>query len=489
MSRVLDLMASRRTVRLATIAGAAVVLAASASGLWYSSIPAEAQESDLTYYQHRGSFDYTVYVDPGVLYADQFVLPDDAASEPASDADSADGTDMLPVFFRELLEDFDMALTFEASCDQPFRSIRTEALVTIVAEHPRLWRREMRVYNDSRDAAQLRVAFPVDFDLLEFGVKKIEDEIGIKRTQNDFVIEARVRAVGETLDGQAFDEQYLHSVRLIVKDKTLELTGDLTRTEERAIGDSVLRMKGRFDYEAYMTYSSLYDSEILRSEPLPVASPETPTDAAVQPRSSVTLGPGQVLYPSTIQAIDATFNYGFSCDKPIDRSTHDIVVTATLSSGDRWAKKLTLVPLSTLEMGSVSFAVDIPYFDRVVAAIGEQTGVKTGSFDFSIEARVHTRAWTAGGVVDEFYTQVLSGRRDGAQLTFNDSLTSTKEGMLGNDAPPGEPEHGTLRSVSLFGVSAGAIALAMVGVASVRGGRRSDAEVALATHNPFSTSD
>jgi hypothetical protein len=480
MARVLELLSNRRSVRLATIAGAALILAASASGLWYSSIPAEAQESDVTHYQHRGQFDYTVYVNPGVLYGDQFELPGDAPTAQDPSEPSVESSEMLPVFFRELLKELDMSLTFEVECDHPIRSVHTETVISVVAEHPRLWRKEMRTWTDSGDSGQLRIDFPVDFELLEFGVKKIEDEIGINRTQSDFVIEAHVRAVGETLDGQAFDEEFTHSVRMIVKDTTLELSGDLMRAEQCAIGDSTLTMKGRFDYEAYMTYSSLYDSQILRSEPLPVAAPEAPVDATLPPRSTVTLGPGQVLYPSTIQSIDAVYAYDFSCDKLIDRSVREVVVTATLSSGDSWAKTLTLVPSSTLEMGSISFPVDIPYFDCVVAAIGEQTGVRTGSYDFSIEARVHARAWTAGGIVDEFYSQVLSGRRDGAQLTFNDGLSNTKEGALGGAPKLAVSEHGTLRSASLFGVSAGVLALAILGVVSVRGGRRSEAEKALA---------
>jgi hypothetical protein len=479
MVRVFDVLSSNHRVRIIATGIVTVLIVASIGGLWYSSTPAEAQETTVTRYVHRGQFNYIAYVTPGVLYSDDFELPDPSTPDSRATADESE-EDQLPVFFRELLQGFDVAFTLDVECSEPLRVVRTEATVTVSAEHPRMWRREMREWPESNDSNQIRIAFPLDYELLEDAVERIEDDIGIARSQSDFVMQARVRTVGETLAGEPFDEEYLHSVRAILKEKTLELDGDLKLSVDHAVGDAILTLDGRFDYEAYMGYSSLYDSDVLRSEPLPVANPNGPYGPTVQPPVVSEIGPGQVLYPLTIDSIEATFAYDFACDRRVEHVSHDLEVVATLSNADLWSKQLTLVAPMALQTGTVSFPIDVAYYDRLVAAIGEQTGIRTGTYDITIEARVNTYARTADGVIDELYTQTLAGSRSGAQLTFSETLTSTQSGTIPCGAPVIVDDRTALQPVSLFGVSAGIVGLAFVSAAWVRGGRRDEVARALA---------
>ncbi len=470
MTKLLEWIAERRGVRLASMAAAAVLLAVSVGGLWYSSSPAEAQETPATAYQHRGQFDYVVYVTPGILYGDELPPPDDEAKEPEPEVEEP--AHVPPVFFRELLEDLDMAFTYRVEASEPLRSVRSEATVTVFAEHPRMWQRDMRDWTLSRDSRELRLQFPFDYGLLEYAAKAIEEDIGITRAQRDFIIEARVHTAAETVNGHVLDEEYVHQVRVVLKEKTLEFDGELQHATKHTAGDAGFTLKGRFDYEAYMKYSRLYEGEVLRSEPLPVAEPEERPEVIPQPVEVTTIGPGEVLYPMTIQSIDARFAYDLSSEQRVREATHDIEVTATLSSGDRWKKQLELAPSGPSDTGRVSFPIDIHYFDRVVEAIGEQTGVRIGSYDISIEARVHTRARIEAGAIDEVYTQTLTGRRDGALLTFEDELTGTKTGAIGGGTVVMGTGREQWRPPSIAGALTGAAVLAFVGVARFRGAAR-----------------
>ncbi len=449
---------------------AGVLLAVSLGGLVYSSSSAEAQEKPATAYQHRGTFDYQVYVTPGILYGDEFPKPED--NDRDREPEDEELAHVPPVLFRELLEDLDMAFSYRVDAAEPLQSVRSEATVTIIAEHPRMWEKDMRDWSVSRDARELRLQFPFEYDLFESYVKDIEEEIALTRTQRDFIIEARVRTTAETVNGRLLDDEYVHTLRIILRDRTLEFDGDLRHTESRSVDGIDFTLKGWFDYEAYMKHSRLYEGEVLRSESLPVAGEEE--RPRITPQQVATIGPGQVLYPRTIQSIDGVFSYDLASEGRIADEVCDIEITATLSSGDRWSRKLELVAPERVDSGEVSFPIDIHYFDRVVEAIGEQTGVRTGSYDIAIEARVHVRAGIGDGRIDEVYTQTLKGRRDGAQLTFGEKLSDTKMGSIGGGTVVVEDGREQWRPASIAGTVTGAALLAVVGIARVRSGSRRD---------------
>lgn len=470
MARVLEVVAERRGIRIICMTAAAVLLAVSLGGLVYSSSSAEAQETPATAYQHRGTFDYLVYVTPGILYGDEFPRSGEAAADPETAEEQP--AHIPPVLFRELLEDLDLAFSYRVDAAEPLQSVHSEATVTIIAEHPRMWQKDMRDWTLSRTGRELRLQFPFEYDLFESYVKDIEEEIALTRTQRDFIIEARVRTTAETVNGHHLDEEYVHSIRIIVKDRTVEFDGDLRHTERRSVDDMEFTLKGWFDYEAYMGYSRLYEGEVLRSEPLPVAEEEE--RPRVTPQPVTTIGPGRVLYPRTIQSIDGSFSYDLASEGRIADEVCDMEVTATLSSGDRWSKTLELVAPQQADSGEVSFPIDIHYFDRVVEAIGEQTGARTGSYDIAIEARVHVRAGIGDGRIDEVYTQRLTGKRDGAQLTFGETLSDTKMGSIGGGTVVVSNGREQWRPPSIAGALTGVALLAVVGIARVRSGSRRD---------------
>jgi len=462
MRRVFELLCANRSLRLVTTGALVALLAVSSVGLLQSSAQNQAQEPDTVLYEHHGQFDYVAYVTPGVLYSDEFVLPDTTEEEQAED-DAEEEEDVPVIFFRELLEEVKMEFTFDVDCTEPLRTVSSDATVSIIAEHPRLWRKDLQNYFASTRSDHLVVAFPLDYEGLEADVERIEEEIGIRRTQSEFLIEARVHTAGVTVNGEPFDEEYVHGITAYITGTTIELDGDLDLTQERSVGDESITLEGQFDYEAFLNYNSLYDTLVLRSEPLPVWEPEDEYKGGAPKSTLAKLGPGEVLHTGTIDSIDATFTYDFLCEERVEEQTREVQVVATVSSGELWSKELTVVPTTILEGRTVSFPIDIEYFDRVAAAIGEQIGTSGSTYDLAIEARVHTIASVAGSTIDETYVQVLTGNRGSSRLTFEGSLTNEEEGALEMPLVEARETERALPPLALMGVSLSVLALAFVG--------------------------
>ena len=258
---------------------AAALLAISGLGLWQSVLAAGEQPSHAISYTHKGTFAYDVYVEPGILYSEEFELPDDEVADendkPATThTDSTDETPM--VLFRDIVEELLLSFTYNFECGEPAVVESSDVVVTIVAENPGLWQKELERWVETHRAKEFRVDFPFEIDTLEADVDEIEEEIGIARLQKDFIVTATVHTAGETLDGETVGVEFTHALRVILDDKTLDLEGDLERTIDGGGGDEVSwTCSSRFDYEALLEYNALYESIVLRSESLPMAEVES----------------------------------------------------------------------------------------------------------------------------------------------------------------------------------------------------------------------
>ena len=342
-----------------------------------------------------------------------------------------------------------------------------------MAENPGLWQKELRRWEEAHRAKEFRVDFPFATDTLESHVDEIEEEIGITRLQKDFIVMATVHTAGETLDGETIEVEFTHTLRVILDDKTLDLEGDLDRTTAGGGDDDVSwTCSGRFDYEALLEYNALYESIVLRSESLPTAEAESGIEP-VEPKVVVRLPPGETYFPSVVDTIEARFSYEFECDRPVTAESETVRVTAVLAKADRWSKELLLVP-ETRKSGpfTLSFPVDIHYFDEVVGAIEEQIVDKGGSYSIEIRAEVETMVETRDGTIDDAYAQTMRGTRDGNTLTFQNDLSGSQEGAIEVEVEPANPGPGRWKSPSIAGVCVGGLALALLGVVQVRSSRR-----------------
>jgi len=123
-----------------------------------------------------------------------------------------------------------------------------------------------------------------------------------------------------------------------------------------------------------------------------------------------------------------------------------------------------MVP-KTNKVGSftISFPIDIQYFETVIDAIEQETGVRESSYNIVIKADVHTVARTDLGTINESYTQTLGVKLGGNTLTFGKELSSSQSGTIGGAAIPGASGESGSRAPWIIGLVIALLALGYFG--------------------------
>lgn len=416
------------------------------------SAPGEVELPQVNY-EHKGQFDYMVYVKPNALFG-EFIPPEEKESE-ETEPEITEPTETLPlIFFRDIVDNIQLAFSYRFDCSEPIAIISNDVVVTITARSPGMWQYEMKQLEKTFKGKNFRVDFPLHLDSLDHVVDQIEDDIGITTTQREFIIKAVVRTTVLTVSGVTIENDFSHELTAILKDKTLELVGDLRSSDTASKEDILYVEEGWFDYEVYLNYNKLYDSGILRSEPLPVApAPEPPTPPST-PIPLQELGPGLVYFTRIIDSVEASFSYQFDCDKPLSEQSEEVEITAIIENPGKWSKSIVLVP-KTRQTGDfiISFPIDLDYFNEVIDAIEEETGVRGGSYNLKIQAAVHTAAKTGLGDIDEVYSQFLEGKLEGNILTFGEELSQSQSGSIVGAVTPTAPEESGWKTSWLGGLS------------------------------------
>jgi len=432
-----------------TLAGA--LLVASAVGLWHSfSAPSEVEIPGASY-EHKGQFDYLVYLKPSTLYG--------TSIQPQEKKETEEETPL--VFFRDIIDEVQLAFSYKFDCSEPTTGITNNVVVTIIAENPGMWRKEMRQVEESHKGKDFRVDFPLSLTRLDGIVDNIEEDIGIISRERNFVIRAVVHTMAGTVSGVTIEDDFSHEITAILKEKTLELEGDLKGSDTGSEEGVKYEEEGWFDYEVYLKYNKLYGAVVLQSEGLPVAEPaETPEPAP----PLQTLDPGLVYFPKIIDSIKASFSYRFDCDRPVSEQSEEVEVTAIIENPGKWSKSLILVPKTRKEGSfSLSFPIDIHYFNEVIGAIQKETGAGGGPYKLKIQADVHTAAQTDLETIDEVYTQTLEMKLEGNTLTFAKELSQSQAGSLGGVTIPTAPEERGWKTPWLAGMIAALVALGYLG--------------------------
>jgi len=443
--------AQSRIVRIFCFALAGALLAASGVGLWYSlSERSEVGvEVPVATYEHSGQFDYSVYLKPNTLYG-EFIAREEKETQEIEE-------EISMAFFRDIMEDIRLAFSYKFDCSEATASITNDVVVTIIAENPGMWQKEMKELEETHRGKEFRVDFPLYLESLDNVVDDIEEDIGITSSRREFIIRAVVHTTARTVSGKTIEDDFSHEITAILKDKTMELEGALKGEDERRKGEVSYEVEGWFDYEVYLEHNKLYEAGVLRSEPLPVAQP------AESPPPLQAVGPGLVYFPKIIDSIEASFSYQFDCDKAVTEQSEEVEVVAIIENPDKWSKSLVLVPKTEKEGDfTISLPIDLDYLTEVSDAIASETGAG-GMRDFKIKADVHTIAETNSGTIDEVYTQTLEGKLEENTLTFGEELSQSQSGSIDETAVPANSVGGGLKTPSLAGLVVALLALCYFG--------------------------
>jgi len=376
---------SKWTRRIAIVSG--VLLLVSLAGVVAAhALPTEVeQETTLLNYEHKGRFDYLVYLKPSYIFGPE---PQEPPPLPPN-----------PKYPTEIIDSIDMSFTYGTETEM---SQRVE--VKAVLENPGIWQKEITLVPRTNKTGDFTIDFPLDIDEINELFDTIEEEIKITSSSRNVTI---VATVGR---GSA---AFTHSLPIILRKTLIEVDSNLTKIESGAAGE--------FDYWIYLKENSLFDTETLRP---PLVIPFTP----LPPK---TIGPGEVIFSKLVDRMDATYYYDFKSDQPVRGRTEEVEITATLENPEVWSKTFVLVP-RTRESGDfrTSFPVDINHFTEVLEAIRSETEVSAESYNLTIKADVHTVAQTDFGRIDEVFSQTLSSALGRGTLEWNEELVDSKPGAM-----------------------------------------------------------
>lgn len=440
--KVWKAFARSRRIRTTCFALAGALLVASIVGLGYSAAP-PTEEVPTAKYEHKGHFDYTVYLKPSILYG-EVILTDEEEEE-----------EVPMVFFRDIMTEVSLSFSYNFSCTQSLSSVTSKVVVSIIAQNPDVWQKEMTQLEEAHEGRGFSVDLPLDLSNLDSIVDDIENEIGIVGRERKFIIRAVVTTAAETALGQVIEDTFSYELPAILTAKKLELTGDLEASEEGYREGTRYEARGRFDYEVSLKPNELYETTVLSSEGLPGAEPPAPTQ---------TLGPGLVYFPKIVDNIEASFSYWFLCDRPVSAQSQEVEITATIENPGQWSKSLVVMP-KTNKVGSftISFPIDIQYFTRVIDAIGQETGVPGTSHNITLKVDIHTIAQTDVGTINEVFTQTLGAALEKNTLIFGKELSRSQSGTLGGAAIPGASQESRSRTPWIIGLVVALLALGYFG--------------------------
>jgi hypothetical protein len=440
--KVWKAFARSRRLRIICFALAGALLVASLVGLSYPTT-APSDEIPAAKYEHQGQFDYTVYLKPSTLYGDAIQTAEEEEEE-------------IPmVFFRNIIRDVQLFFSYNFDSSQSLANVTNEVVVSIIAEDPGLWQKETTQLEETYGGTKFTVDFPLSLNYLDRIVDDIEEDIGITSSTKDFIIRAVVHTTAETSLGKTIEDEFSYELTAELTAKKLELKGDLGSSKTGSEEGIRYTGKGRFDYEVYLEPNKLYETDVLKSEASPVVEP---------PASPQTLGPGLLYFPKIISSIKASFSYQFLCDRPISEQSQEVEVTAIIENPENWSKSLVVVP-ETDEVGSftISFPIDIQYFETVIDDIGQETGVRGSSYNIAIKANVYTVARTDLGTISDVYTQTLGVNLEANTLTFDKELSGSKSGSIGEAATPSASGEGSSRAPWVIGLVIALLALGYFG--------------------------
>ena len=164
---------------------------------------------------------------------------------------------------------------------------------------------------------------------------------------------------------------------------------------------------GDFGYDVQLTDNDLYGPIVLTEEDT------------------------SLLYLNIVESIEGNFSYQLSSSESLDEVSHQVEIAAILENTQYWSKSIELIA-ETVETGdfTIAFPVDTVQLLDLADAIDDDLGLSGSSYDLTIQAAVHTVAPTDYGVINETFTQSMSGTLQANRLTWDSGLTQNQSGSF-----------------------------------------------------------
>jgi hypothetical protein len=445
-------------LKLGSLVGVSILLISSLFGVWKAfSLPSRTEQPiAVANYEHRGGFYYLVYLKPNSLYG----------SMPPQEERT--GQETSAVFFRNIIDKAQLAFSYNFSCSQPLSNVSNEVVVSVIAENPGMWQKEIPVLNETHEGQGFRVNFPLQLESLEKVMNEIEEEIGVSGYQEQFIIKATVHTTAKTAMGTTIEDDFSHEITATIQAYILKLQGSFGRSDTGSKDGTGYSENGWFDYEVYLKPNKLYETNVLRSEGASAVEPPSPSS------TPQVLGPGLVYFLNIVDNITASFSYQFRSDKEVTNLVEEVEVTAVLEYTGMWSKNLTLVP-KTSKSGPfmVNFPVDLETFNAVTNTLRDELGFGSATYDLTIQATVHTTGDIDSGHIDQVFTHSLKGQLGMTTFTLKGDLGKQQPGAIVENTMVSVGKTWVFRALSLAG-----LALAVFGLLFVlRNSRQAQAPV------------
>ena len=429
-------------LKLGSLVGVCLLLIAAVFGVWKAfSLPARTEQPiALVNYEHRGEFDYLVYLKPNSLYGP--LQPREEETEEISQ-----------VFFRNIIDEAWLAFSYNFSSGQSLSSITNKVVVSAIVENPGMWQKEIPILEETHGGQQVSVDFPLDLESLESAVDDIEQEIKVRGYQNQFIIRAAVHTTAVTALGKIVEDDFSHRITVTIQAYTLKLEGSLKRSDTGSKDGVSYSKEGWFDYEVYLEPNKLYETDVLRSEAPP----------ATESPSLTPLGPGLTYFRNIVDNIMASYSYQFLSDRPVANLVEEVEVTAVLKYPGMWSKSFTLVP-KTSKSGPfvVDFPVNIKLFDAMTNTLRSELGFGAATYDLTIQAVVHTTGDTDSGHIDQVFAHSLQGELGMTTFTLKGDLGKQQPGTIVEYTTVPVGKTWVFRGLSLAGLALAVFALLFV---------------------------
>jgi hypothetical protein len=337
------------------------------------------QESSLLEYQHKGEFDYRVYLEPSYLF-----------DSPQQDVPSEQ------IYPAAIVDSIDFTFHFTPTTQTP-----AEARIYAVLANPGIWQKEIELVPATSATGDFTASFSIDVDAINELFDVIQDETGIISSTHYVEVKAQLNTS---------EEELVYSLPINLG-FTLIGVGSNLRSE--APGGT-----GEFDYVVNLKPNSIYDTETLTPLPPPVTPPDT------------VLEPGDIIFLKLVDAMDVTYNYTFESDKPVANMTTEIEIIATLEASDVWAKEFPLLQIEGDGSFNAEFSLDIAFYLDLLQIIASETGVLAESDSLTISAKIHTVAETQFGKIDDTFIQLMVGSLGSGILQWQEELAKIENGSI-----------------------------------------------------------
>jgi hypothetical protein len=338
------------------------------------------QETSLLDYQHRGEFDYQVYLGPSYLFG-----PPPQQDLPPSQT-----------FPAAIVDSIDFTFHYSPVADAP-----TEVWIDAVLQNPDIWQKEIELVPATSITGDFTANFSINVDEINELFDVIQDEIGITSTIHIVDIKAQLNTS---------EEELAYNLPLKLGSPLIEIYNNLRIDGELGTGE--------FSYVVNLKPNSIYDTETIISPSAPAAP------------SVTVLGPGDIIFVNLVDKIDITFDYSFGSDKSIEPIATDLEIMVVLEAGDIWIKEFPLLQIEADGSSNAKFSLDIAYYLGMINRIISETGVSPESSSITVSAKVHATADTPFGKIEDTFSHLMLGALEIGTLQWGEELAKTENGAI-----------------------------------------------------------